>query len=431
MAAIVKPKMEEEVRRIKERRYGRGPESVPSITGTHRIKIGWKTKSKNGSEIPCKLNGFLICRNRMDREGRLEIDFEAMAALGHAQGQIHKGIAEHFNAPDGCLPDTLHFVVMRDAFRGPDGDWRYPNTLAASYQLYGKEGLMCVGDGCMARRKQADGTQKEIPCIPFGKEGADPKSFCPFSGPNAPDNSKCRDKFYFAACLFYITDNGPRPLFPELGMNSLAVLETTSEYCDMDAFDNFDAAADRLKGNLCGITGTLRFGKRDRRTGGNGATAKARVGHVYIALDEESILQRERMLRGESAIGRTEILSIGAGHSIPAIEHKPSPKDTDVYPAEPDEPAEIPSREEQQALWDEADGALADEEEAAPAEVNPEKAEAVEQLIKMADSADVDLLPILKKAGVEVPDELSLDQIQKTMAWLSRQLDKRLAGVAK
>lgn len=419
------------MRRIKERRYGRGLESVPSITGTHRIKIGWKTKSRNDKDIPCKLNGFLICRNRLDRNGRPEIDAMAMQALGHSPEQVERALKEHFNAPDGCLPDTLHFVVMRDAHRGADGAWRYPNTLAASYQLYGKEGLSCIGDGCTARRKQDDGTQKEIECVPYGKEGA--KKCCPFSGPG----KDCRDKFYFAACLFHITPDGPRPLFPDLGMNSLAVFETTSEYCDMDAFDGFDSAADRLKGNLCGITGTLRFGKRQRRTGSGAAV----VGHVYIALDEESILQRERMLRGESAIGRTEILSISAGHSIPAIEHKPSLDSGAIYPeceAVEEEHGtlvcdiETPKHPVPKSTdWDEADGALADEEEAAPAEVYPEKAEAVEQLIKMADSADVDLLPILKKAGVEVPDELSLDQIQKTMAWLSRQLDKRLAGVAK
>lgn len=425
------------------RRFGRRQESVPSIEGTHLIKIGWNVAGADAKyPKPAKLNGFLLCRNRKDRDGRPVIDYNAMEGLCYSPDNIHEALKKLFNAPDECLPDTLRFIITKDAKR-VDGHWEYPETLVASYQLYGENGRMCVGNGCTAERKQSDGSQKTIPCVPFGKIGADPKDFCPFSGPNAPKNKKCNDKFCFGGCLYKISDGKICPVFPGFGMNSLAVLETTSEYCDMAAFDHFDEVADRLGGNLCGLTGTLRFGKRGRRTGEGASVSKAVVGHVFIRIDEEAVLRRERELHGDKLIGRTEVLSISSGHPVLAIELKQPQDNGAIYP-EP-EYAEFEDAEETGAvveqpkaaaqgdkLWEEADGALAGGEETAPAQNDPEKAEAIDTLLRASEATGISLAPALKKAGVDTPWDLDMDQIRKLSAWVSRKFDERqAAGVTK
>lgn len=422
------------------RRWGRGTDSRPRLRGRRIIKIGWKGKSRDGKEIPVKLAGFLICFDSVDaKTGRLKIDYEAMRLLGYGPEQIQIGLEKHFNAPDGCLPDTLHFAYWNDAVKGRDGKWTYPKNLIESYQLWGKDGLKCHGDGCTAWRKQPDGTEKEIACVPHGKMGADPSTFCEFSGPGAPKNEVCKDRPAFAACLIYFDENRrPRPLFPDLGMNGTAVLHTTSEHFGVDSFTEMDEAADRLNGNLCGINGTMTLIRKERRA----ADGKKIVGHVSLSLDQRTIIERERQMFGSKLLGRSEALSIGSGHPVPTIELKQPQDNGAIYP-EP-EYAEFEDAEETGAaveqsrtavqgdkLWEEADGALADGEEAAPAQNDPEKAEAVEQLLKMSEALDIGLGPYLKMCKVERIQDLKPGQIEYGKAWLNNQQDKRLAGVAK
>ena len=296
------------MRRVKNagRRYGRGEPKVEGVPATHIIKIGINLATEKGMVKPGKLNGLLICHDRLDNDNRLLVDYDSMALLGYNRAQVDMGIKQHWNAPEGVLPQMLRFVLMADAAKDENGDWMYPNTFAETYACYNKTGLFCEGDGQNARRKQPDGTKKEILCIPFGQEGRDAKEFCEFSGPGKP----CKDHSRLTVLLYGIDANDTRfNVSSHLGPNARFRLDTSSEYSAMATLEELDRAATRLNGNLCGITGTISFQRKGRRTGQDGPAAKSIVGHVLVKLDEESIARREMERR---LPGRAEALALGA-----------------------------------------------------------------------------------------------------------------------
>jgi len=233
----------------------------------------------------------LVNRRRIPQLGPgMNMD-RAMARLGLSEAEVRDALRNGFKH-DG-LPRELHFIIMGDADRDEHGDWLYPQSLSAGYEAYDKTGRFCRGDGENARRKQKDGSDAQIQCNPYGKEGVDPCDFCPFSGPGKP----CKVHARLSVCL-YVKRPGQKDelLSPRLGMQGRWRWDTSSEYAEMDGLDAFDKAANRVQGRINGLTGMLVFSRKGRRTGDGAAV----VGHVAIMIDEESILRRERELREAS-----------------------------------------------------------------------------------------------------------------------------------
>ena len=69
---------------MKRRRFQREKRTAAA---THVIKCGVK-----GEKFPRRLNGFLICRNTLDKDSKKQIDFATMEALGFSRQDVEKGI---------------------------------------------------------------------------------------------------------------------------------------------------------------------------------------------------------------------------------------------------------------------------------------------------------------------------------------------------
>lgn len=276
--------------RVQSRRYGRDNAVVASAGATHVIKIGWKKKSGE-KEYPDKLGGFVICIDSLDGGNNPQIDEQAMAALGLSPDQTRAGIAGGFKSD--ALPKQLRFVLMSDAAGDDVNGWAYPGTLSEAYECYGKQGLICYGDGQNASRKLPTGGRTQMECIPYGKDGADPDTYCQFSM-----RKECKTHWRLTLCLLVVGDGGQlRPLTPWLGMQARYRLDSSSEYGSMGALTELDAAATRLRGNINGITGSLTFQRKRRRTGEGAAI----VGNILFQLDEEAIRAREEEHRRRDA----------------------------------------------------------------------------------------------------------------------------------
>lgn len=283
--------------RIKARQYGRDKSVVCGAGSTHVIKLGWKRPKKlkdKTIDLPCKLNGFLICRDTIDSANgnRLLIDFQVMQRLGFTNVNIDNAIKGDFKASSDFLPQQLQFVIMSRAEAVPGGGYDFPGLHAESYERYTDKGLECFGDGMNADRKMPDGSRRLIPCVPYGRGDATPDTYCEFSGPGG----SCKLHYRLTVCLIYKDAKGQtRPLSPELGRQARYRLDSTSEYVSMQVLEELDGAAARVDGLIQGLTGTLTFQKKSRRTGKGSAI----VGSVLFTIDEESIMAREREIRAD------------------------------------------------------------------------------------------------------------------------------------
>jgi hypothetical protein len=299
------------MRRIKQRRYGREATVVAETSATHRIVIGYNSGTADKA-LPGKLNGFIVMRDTLDAANQYVVDWDLMARLGYTKEQVEAAKKTGFKAGDELLPHALDFVLMSDAAR--DGDaWVYPGTYAEAYECYGKLGLFCYGDGTSAIRKQDDGSKNTIDCNPFGKITVSAGEYCPYSGPGRD----CKHHHRLTLCLLTKDADGRvRPLAEGLGMQARYRLDSSSEYGGMDALSALDAAADRCRGIIRGLTGTITFQRRARRTGSD-KFSKAIVGHVQFQLHEEAILRREAEIREEDERnGRLQIEAGKAGVTL-------------------------------------------------------------------------------------------------------------------
>lgn len=309
--------------RIKKRRYGRTSDTANSSGATHVIKIGFNAGTSDRVK-PGKFAGFVIYRDTLDQNNTPVIDFDAMKLLGSTPEQIDEAKKAGFKG-EGLIPQQLRFILMGDAVKLEDGSWAYPGTYNEAYECYNKIGLWCQGDGEHATRKMEDGSKRQIPCNPYGKEGVDPSEFCEHSGPGCP----CKLHFRLVVCLYGIDDQGNRFLVStDLGRQARYRFDSTSEYGSMGTLDALDSASERLNGRINGITGTLTFQRKGRRTG-NEKFAKSIVGHVLFALDEEAIMAREAEFRQQ--IEQQEVRRIQAATlGLPAPEamtHVPATHD--------------------------------------------------------------------------------------------------------
>jgi hypothetical protein len=239
------------------------------------------------------LNGFLVCGDTLGNDNEFLVDYAAMERLGFPKAGVDRARVEQFKAPQGLLPQSLFFCIMHDAVKGADGKWNYPGTLEERYQCPSKTGgLFCHGDGQVAVRKQADGTSAEIVCNPFGKAGCAAVDFCPYSG----DKKPCKLNYKVRVCLMLRAGDGTfEPLDNTLGAQGVYLFQSTSEIASMDLFETFDLAADRVRGMLHWLTGTMTFQKK-RRMANDGQKI---VGTVFFQIHEESIQAREEQIREE------------------------------------------------------------------------------------------------------------------------------------
>jgi len=293
------------MKRTKKRRYAREGVSVPASNSTHIIKMGWKAKkvTKNGRtlDLPFKLNGFLVCRDTVDNDGRPLIDYAAMKLLGFTRENIETALRDEFKAEASMLPQQLRFILMNMA-TAEEGGWDFDKTHREEYQLWGKNGLMCHGDGVNAEQHQTDGTTRRVPCVPYGSEGADPSTYCPHSGPDGD----CKLKYGLSICLVYMDEErgGLKALSPEFGESARYRLESSAEWDSVQIIDEINEAAGRVHGLIRGLTGRLTFRKKNRRKDEGSAI----VGSVLFSIDEASIRSREReiydseMLQRQNAI---------------------------------------------------------------------------------------------------------------------------------
>lgn len=378
---------------------------------SHVVKIGHsveKISKRTGKPYkgPGKLNGFLICRDTRDTDGNFVVDEKAMLRLGKRFDA--KAIAEakqkEFDARDGILPRELHFAIPSDSTRVPGNGWEHPGTFTEGYQCWTKEGLLCSGDGEQASRKQGNGTQRQGPCVPVGKEGAAPKTFC--SESVAGD---CKHKCRLTLSLFVVGENGePEPLSRSLSWSARYRLETTSEAAAMRAGEELDRAAELLDGHLHGITGVLVFARQSKRTG------KVKIpvgitGQIMFMLSEPDIARREQQLHNRYVEQRQAKLLEG-------------PADN---PFEETQVGEGVTPEEVEEVLGE--GAEEPNAEPEPEAKEPELPEAtmateeqIEEIEQLSDAYEVDILALLKEKGIDAIAHLPFDHAEAVIEWLNK-----------
>jgi len=287
--------------RVINRKFGRDGSSPYATGASHAVKIGYdkrefltgKALADAKHPLPGKLAGFLICRDSIDAAGRLVVDHVAMQKIGeqYTPEAIAKAKKMELKAPEGLLPTVLHFVIGENAVRLGE-TWSFPGTVSEAYECWTGEGKYCSGDGERAKRKQGNGAQVEIDCVPVGRAGADPSTFCQHSVKKA-----CHGHSRLTLCLFEPNDKGePEPLSESLGFTARFRFDTSSEYGAMGFFQALDRAADRVQGYLLRLTGTLSFSIKRRRTG-DAKFSIGIVGNVLLAIDEDSICKREAEIR--------------------------------------------------------------------------------------------------------------------------------------
>uniref|UniRef100_A0A6M3K0K0 Uncharacterized protein n=1 Tax=viral metagenome TaxID=1070528 RepID=A0A6M3K0K0_9ZZZZ len=381
--------------RVKHRRYGRSSADARA-DATHVIKIGWKTGPK-GKELPIKLNGFLLCWNSLDANNHRLIDMGCMEALGFTRDGVGRALTEQWKAPAELLPQHLHFVIMEDASEIEDepGLWNYPFLAEQYVNMDTRCGFRrCQGDGVKALRHFNDGTAREIECVPYGRRDADPKTFCQYSGPGRP----CKDRLTFQCCLYHRVGDEVAPLSRELGLNARFQFETSSEHCALSGFRSLDAAARRVKGHLCGITGTMAFQRRGRVSN----EGRQIVGHVAISLDEASVLRREWQV--SKGIGRLDAMLIDGALRAPASPTGLPAPEAFAIPIEevPNEEMGAPPEEEMAAPVEE-DAAVPVDLLAPVSESSPQSAaDAANLIASMSDAALVKALT--EAAGDAFPE---------------------------
>ena len=316
------------MQRIRQRKFGRDGNTPHALQATHVIKIGFNkrdTDHKPG-KLPGKLRGFLLCRDGIDEAGQLVVDMECMSKYGVAKEAIAKAKQLELKAPVGLLPAELHFVLVHDA-RKEEGRWVYPGTFGEEYELWGKMGRNCHGDGVTASRRQEDGTRTIIECVPRSKEGAPAISWCPYSV-----DGTCKAKSRLVLCLWKEDKPGrPMPVSDVFGWEARFRFDTTSEYNPIGFLQVLDAAAERLHGNIAGIPGMLVFEVKPRRTANESAPVGV-VGSVTMTLSNAEIDKRERE-QWDRQIEERKSYALSSGrqllpeHEAPAAEREPEEDD--------------------------------------------------------------------------------------------------------
>jgi len=271
---------------------------------THLIKIGCDArefgapKDLKGDELkewkkykkPHRLGGFLICVDRLDPKTKnYEIDYNIMAALMPNVQNLADHIAKvkraGLNAELGSLPVELTFMLLGDAHREEEL-WKYPGLFTESLQCWdGKATPFCVGDGCKARRRQADGSTKEIVCNPLGKPGVAAKDICHQSA-----KKDCKGRMALTMCLIHTGQNGKTiPLSRSLGYSAIFAFESSSGWNPTRILQALDAASKRVDGNLRGIKGSIMFAIQMKRN----ETRIDKTQQIIFRLNEDDIFRRE------------------------------------------------------------------------------------------------------------------------------------------
>ena len=304
--------------RIQHRRYGREKTAAVAPGTTHVIKIGFDAREINPNDkqgkprkhvFPGKLYGFLICHDSLNGKGNLVVDYDAMESLGeqYTPDNIMKAKKQQLTCDAGLLPLSLRFILTGNMTRAnADDEWNSDEILTEEYLLWDGKGLQCKGDGQKASWRMEDGTKKEIDCIPVGRSEYEATSFCKYS---VKKECKCHSQIRLQ--LFYVGDKGvPQPLSSQSQWNALYRLETSSETFSQRALAVLDAAANRLTvpnyadnsnmGWLAGLTGTLTFQKKAKRTG-DAKFSKGIVGQVIFQIDERAIQKREDKIEAQNA----------------------------------------------------------------------------------------------------------------------------------
>jgi len=278
--------------RIRKRKWGRESGGSQALQSTHIIKIGQMVKSKEAKDIPGKLPGFLLCRDSLGTDNHPVVDMEAMQRLGSNAEKIAKAKSSQLQAEPGLLPTDLNFVLTHDATPGPDG-WEYKGTYAEEFQLWDKNGLHCHGDGVVASRKQADGSQKALECVPVGRAETEAKEYCPFSV-----KKECKAHGRLILCLWVEGKDGkPEPLSKSLGWQARFRFDTSSDNFGPRVLAELDLAAERTNGSLHGTTGILSFQKQKKRYQGKDGGAVGVTGQVIFTLSEGDISRRQAEVR--------------------------------------------------------------------------------------------------------------------------------------
>ena len=408
--------------RTKYRKFGRKA-GVTNNT-SHVVKIGHrveKISKKTGKPYkgPGKLNGFLICRDTRDTDGNLVVDVDSMLRLGEKFDA--KAIAEakrlELKAPDGVLPRELHFAIPSDSTRVPGNGWEHPGSFTEGYQCWNKAGLFCSGDGEWASRKQNNGTQKRIACVPVGKEGGAPETFCEES-----EAGDCKHNCCLTLSLFVLAENGePEPLSQSLGWSARYRLGTTSEAAAMRAGEELDRAAELLDGHLHGITGVLVFARQSRRTG-KVATPVGITGQIMFMLSEPDIARREQQIHNRYI----------EQHQAKFLE---GPK-ADPFAAPAGETENWNGEEEPEAEDPVTVEPVEEEPEPEPEDDGPKFSDGPEmvgqdqavRILELSEAYKIDLMPTLAKARIDTSgvdkvgfpqvSALTREQADKTEEWL-------------
>lgn len=278
------------------RRWDRNSADIHNASTSHVIKAGWKAKS---GKYPIKLPGLLLCKEAVGSDGRNVVDLAAMKRLGFTAAQIKEAIDNGEKAAANSLPTEITVRIAHHAKWSGDeesGYWTFPGTFDESYQCWKKDGLFCHGDGHMAQRTQKDGTKSRIDCIPVGVGNADPEDYCPIS---VAGDCKPKGRLIVRPCIFReaterdIERGTPSwdRIEPLLETGGLARLDTGSDRSLMGIGEVLAEAADRLRGKLAGLSGTLSVRLQRRRT----KEGPVNVPAISLAFNEEEMIARERL----------------------------------------------------------------------------------------------------------------------------------------
>lgn len=317
--------------RIQRHKWGGGGRTNFGIGSSHLLKIGWK----NGN-TPTRLRGFVLCADSFDNSNRPIIDFAAMKALGFEKKQIEKGIADGYKAADGLLPRTVPVLILWDAVRDEDGNWKYAGSYSEELLSYNEKGLFCEGDGKRARRRMTDGTKREIPCIPAGSND-DPKSWCPISV-----EGKCKAHGRCALAVLAPNPNAPENLpawrrMTRIGPpNAVFRIDSSSPPSLAAILEELDRAATACEGFISGLVGSLSVNYKQRRKP-EGGSVVAPI--LHLAISEEQIKARQaeildRRLRF-AEIRRLEIAPPDAVKALAPPEREPEQTADEIVHSEP------------------------------------------------------------------------------------------------
>ena len=293
---------------IVKRKYNRERHGSQS-SASHLLKIGFNA-GDGAKAFFGKLRGFVVMRNETGKDGKHPVDYALMQLLiasavqhdpraAHAWKGAHQRlglaynesdpvpmvsvkrvIADHMEnqlaVPDFELPTAITFEIPSAAVRNEHGEWEFPGVYTDAYIAMKQEGCpgeFCKGNGVTASRWQPDGTRKIIDCNPIGKEGIeDAALFCPYSRPVSKGIGKngneiwnpppCQAVGTLTLNLGYLSAD--RRVLPLSRIEKARYeLETRSERAQMKIQQALIDAAERLKGNIAGIPGTISFNIRN------------------------------------------------------------------------------------------------------------------------------------------------------------------------